>query len=119
MINLLGLNKYIVYIIGVVAIVGVLATTYYVWKHGIEQAALLDFNRQQLEQTVKDQAEFLRRQEEIDYQQRRASHELASQNRRLQTRIDSVNQMINQAEDSTVPDIIKQTIDRLREESSR
>jgi DNA-binding FrmR family transcriptional regulator len=45
--------------------------------------------------------------------------ELAEQGRRLQGRVNSINQMINQAEDGPVPNVIRQTIERLKEESSR
>ena len=114
-----GLNKITIYIVGCILLAGAITTTYYVWKRGIEQAALMDFNRQQLEQNARDQAEFINRQEELAVQQRRAAAELAEQNRRLQTRVNSINMMINQAEDSPASDVIRRTIDRLKEESSR
>lgn len=114
-----GLDRVTIYIVGALLLTGTVTTTYYVWKRGVEQAAMMEFNRQQLEQNARDQAEFIRRQEEVAEQQRRAAAELAEQNRRLQSRVNSINQMINQAEDSPAPDIIRRTIDRLREESAR
>lgn len=114
-----GLNKITLYVIGALIIASAITGTYIVWKNGIEQAAVLEFNRQQLEQNVRDQAEYIRRQEEIAEQQRKAAADLADQNRRLQGRVNSINQMINQAEDSPVPGVIRQTIERLREESAR
>jgi len=114
-----GLDRVTIYIVGALLLAGTVTTTYYVWKRGVEQAAMMEFNRQQLEQNARDQAEFIRRQEEVAEQQRRAAAELAEQNRRLQSRVNSINQMINQAEDSPAPDIIRRTIDRLREESAR
>jgi hypothetical protein len=119
MLGLFGLNKVILYVIGALLLTGAIATTYYVWKRDIEHTAVLEFNRQQLEQNVRDQAEFIRRQEELADQQRRAAMELAEQGRRLQGRVNSINQMINQAEDGPVPNVIRQTIERLKEESSR
>lgn len=119
MLGLFGLNKVALYVIGALLLTGAITTTYYVWKSGIEQAAVLEFNKQQLEQNARDQAEFIRRQEEVAEQQRRAAADLAEQNRRLQGRVNSINQMINQAEDSPVPGVIRQTIERLREESQR
>lgn len=114
-----GLSKITIYVIGCIFLVGAVTTTYYVWKRDVEQAALMDFNRQQLEQNARDQAEFIRKQEELAEQQRRAAMELAEQGRRLQGRVNSINQMINRAEDSPVSGIIRQTLERLKEESSR
>lgn len=114
-----GLDRITIYIIGALFLVGAMTTTYYVWKRGVEQAAMMEFNRQQLEQNARDQAEFMRRQEEVAEQQRRAAAELAEQNRRIHQRVNSINQMINQSEDSPAPEIIKRTIDRLREDSAR
>lgn len=112
-----GLDRITLYVVGAVLLAGTVTATYYVWKHGVEQAALMDFNRRQLEQNARDQAEFIRRQEEVAEQQRRAAAELVEQNRRLQSRVNSINQMLNQAEDSPAPDIIRRTIDSLREGS--
>jgi hypothetical protein len=119
MLGLFGLNKVTLYVIGALLLTGAIATTYYVWKRDIEHTAVLEFNKQQLEQNVRDQAEFIRRQEEVVEQQRRASAELVENSRRLQIRVNSINQMINQAQDGPVPDVIRQTIERLKEESSR
>lgn len=114
-----GLNKVTLYIIGAVLLASAVTTIYYVWKHNVEQTALMEFNRQQLEQNARDQAEFIRRQGELAEQQRQAAAELAEQNRRLQSRVNSINQMINQAEDSPAADVIRRTMERLREESLR
>lgn len=110
-------NKLVIYAVVATLLIGAMTTTYYVWKRGVEQAALMEFNRLQLEQNARDQAEFIRRQEELATQQRRAARELAEQNRRLQTRVESINQMIGQSEDSPAAEVIKRTIERLREES--
>lgn len=110
-------NKLIIYAIAAVLSLTAITATYYVWKHNIEQAVVMEFNMQQLEQNTRDQAEFIRKQEEMVIQQRDATRELAEQNRRLQGRINSVNHMINQSEDSAAADVIKRTIERLREES--
>lgn len=111
-------NKLIIYAATAVISLAAITATYYVWKHNVEQAAVMEFNKQQLEQNARDQAEFIRRQEEIASQQRNATRELAEQNRRLQTRVNSINTMINQTEDTAAADVIKRTIERLREESN-
>jgi len=112
-------NKLVIYAVVATLLIGAMTTTYYVWKRGVERAALADFNRQQLEQNARDQAEFIRRQEELAAMQRRAAAELAEANRKLQSRVNSINQMLNQSQDSPAPDVIRQTFERLKEESSR
>lgn len=119
MLQLLGINKIAAYAIGGALLIGVVGTTYYVWKRGVESAALMEYNQRQLEQNARDQSEFMRRQEELAEQQRAAARELAEQNRRLQSRVNSINQMLNQAEDSPAPDVIRRTIESLREGSPR
>jgi hypothetical protein len=48
------LNKYILYVIGILAAIAIVVATYFSWKHSIQQEALLGFNNQQLEQIIKD-----------------------------------------------------------------
>ena len=62
MLGLLGLNKITTYIIAAIFVIGLITTTYYIWKKNIEHAALMDFNRQQMEKNAKDQALFLQKQ---------------------------------------------------------
>lgn len=114
-----GLNKITLYIFAAVFLFGAATTTYYVWKRNIEHAALLEFNRAQMEQNARDQQEFMRRQSEVAEDQRRVAAELAEQTRRIQTRMNRVSDMINTSPDSPAPDVIRRTIEQLREGAGR
>ncbi len=116
-----GLNKLTVYLLVALFAAGAVTTTYYVWKRNIEQQALLDFNRQQLEQTAREQAEFARQQQEIANQQAAAARALAAQNENLNRRIGNIDRFLSssQAQDRPASDVIKQTIERLRAETQQ
>ncbi len=99
--------------------IGAVITAYYVWKSSVERAALLEFNRAQLEQTIREQEEFRRRQEELEHQQREATRALLEQNRDVQRRIQAIQGNLNSPEavasDRPASEILKRTIDQLRE----
>jgi hypothetical protein len=79
----------------------------------------MEFNIIQLEQSIKNQEEHRRRQEVLEEQQREAARLLADQNRLLNTRVQSIQRVLNSPEtaanDRPASDILKQTIDQLRE----
>jgi Tfp pilus assembly protein PilE len=116
--SLLGLNRLWLYAALAVMAIGAVTTTYYVWKSSIERAALMEFNRAQLEQSRKDQEEFLRRQEALEAQQREATRALLEQNRDVQNRIESIQGNLNSpaaaAADRPASDILKRTVEQLR-----
>jgi Tfp pilus assembly protein PilE len=116
--SLLGLNRLWLYMALAVMAIGAVTTTYYVWKSSIERAALMEFNRAQLEQSRKDQEEFLRRQEALEAQQREATRALLEQNRDVQNRIESIQGNLNSpaaaAADRPASDILKRTVEQLR-----
>ena len=117
--SLLGINRLWIYLgLAAFALTAAL-TTYYVWKSSVERAALLEFNRAQLEKTVRDQEEFRRRQEALEEQQREATRALIEQNRDVQRRVQSIQGNLNSPEaaaaDRPASDILKRTIEQLRE----
>jgi esterase/lipase len=117
--SLLGINRLWLYIgLAVFAVVSI-TTTYYVWKSSIERAALLEYNQAQLEQSRKEQEEFRLRQEALEEQQREATRALLEQNRQVQDRINSIQSGLNlpaaAASDRPASDILKRTIEQLRE----
>lgn len=116
-----GLSKIAIYLLIALFSMGAITTTYYVWKRNIQHAALMEFNRQQLEQTQKDQAEFIRRQQEIADQQAEAARALAERNEELNRRMSDVDRYLTsgQAQDRPASDVLKQTIERLRQGATR
>lgn len=111
-----GLSKITVYIFIALFSMGAVTTTYYVWKRNIQHAALLEFNRQQMEQTQKDQAEFMRRQQEISDQQAAAARALAAQNEELTRRMSGIDRYLTsgQAQDRPASEVLRRTVDGLR-----
>lgn len=119
LLSLLGINRLWLYAAIAVMAMGAITTTYYVWKSSIERAALMEFNQRQLEQTLKDQEEFRRRQEALEEQQREATRALLEQNRDVQNRIQSIQGNLNSpaaaASDRPASDILRRTVEQLRE----
>jgi flagellar capping protein FliD len=113
--SLLGANRWLQYIVIGIALTAGLTATYYIWKHSIEQQVLLEYNARQLEQVVREREEFQRRQEQLDYQQRTLQRQLATQNNELRRRFDEIQATINQAEDRPASEVLRRTIEQLRE----
>jgi uncharacterized protein HemX len=117
LLSLIG-SKNLIYVGAALAAVTLLTGVYLFWKRSIELEALQDFNRQQLEQTVRDQELFRQRQSELEEQQRIISRNLAAENNRLRTRVESIQGVLSSQEaianDRPASDILRQTIDELR-----
>lgn len=117
--SLLGINKLWLYAAIAVTAVTVVTGTYYIWKSSIVRAAQMEYNQKQLEQTVRDQEEFRRRQEALEEQQREATRALLEQNREVQSRVQSIQENLNSpaaaASDRPASDILKRTVEQLRE----
>jgi hypothetical protein len=119
LLSVLGINKLWIYL--AVGMTALIATTgaYYLWKSSVEQRAFMEFNMRQLEQSIKDQEEYRRRQEALEEQQREAARALADQNRVLNSRVQTIQRMLNSPEtaagDRPSSDVLRQTIDQLRE----
>jgi Tfp pilus assembly protein PilO len=116
--SMLGLKKIWLYLaIGAAVIIFTMAA-YYSWKSSIEQLALLRFNQQQLEQTVRNQEEFRQRQAEIEEQQRQSARQLIEENNRLRSTVQDIQSMLNTPEftasDRPASDVLKRTIEQLR-----
>lgn len=111
-----GLSKIAIYLLIALFSMGAVTTTYYVWKRNIQHAALLEFNRQQMEQNQKDQAEFIRRQQEISDQQAAAARALAAQNEELNRRMSGIDRYLTsgQAQDRPASEVLRRTVDSLR-----
>lgn len=110
-----GLNKIALYFIIATFLTGALGSAYYLWKKSIEHAALLEFNRAQMEQTVKDQQKFIEQQQQIADQTRAAVQQMQNNNIKLQNKIGGINDFLNTATDKSSSDVLKQTFIKLRE----
>jgi len=118
MFSFFGLDKLAMYIFIGIALGGAVRTTYVIWKRNIEHQALVEFNQRQMEQAEKDRRDFEQRQEAIATQQAVITEQLAAQNQALSRRIESLNQFlaspVAQAADRPASDVLRRTLDQLR-----
>jgi uncharacterized protein HemX len=117
LLSLIG-SKNLVYLGAALLAMTLITGLYLFWKRSIELQALQDFNRQQLEQTVREQEIFRQKQAELEEQQRIISRNLAAENTRLRTRVESIQGMLNSPEtaasDRPASDVLRRTVDELR-----
>jgi uncharacterized protein HemX len=117
LLSLIG-SKNLLYLGAALFAITLVTGLYLFWKRSIELQALQDFNRQQLEQTVRDQELFRQRQTELEEQQRIISRNLTAENNRLRTRVESIHSNLNSPEaaanDRPASDVLKRTVDELR-----
>ena len=117
MLGLLNLNSRIyLYVAIAIAIVG----AYFLWKHNIEQQALMEYNQRQLEQVIRDQRAFQDKMQEVQEKQRTIENDLTAQNELLNNNLKNVNDYLNSSEvkkvDVPSSPILKNTIKQLRSE---
>jgi hypothetical protein len=113
-----GLNKIALYLIIATFLSGALGSAYYVWKKNIEHAALLEFNKAQMEQTLKDQQKFIEQQQQISDQTRKAVTDMQNSNVTLRNKIMGINSSLDNISksggDRPSSSILKDTVRQLR-----
>ena len=118
-----GFGRIGLYLFIAIALMGSITAAYYGWKRSIEQHALMEFNQKQMEQTLRDQQEFLEKQKKLAQQQADAAASLAEQNRKLSQKISSVNTYLSSSDakssDRASSDVLKQTIRQLQSGGSK
>jgi hypothetical protein len=114
--EIVGIKKILVYLLISVISIGALTTAYYVWRHNVEQRALLNYNIEQLQQITNDQVEFINNQKIIAEQSAAAARALVERNEVLDRRMSSIDRHLNSmaGQDRPASEILKQTIERLR-----
>jgi hypothetical protein len=114
-----GLNKITIYIILAVMFFGSLTATYFSWKSAIRHQALLEFNQQQIEETAKNQQEFMKAQKEIFANQQTSIQQLLDQNNRLSDKINGINTFLSsdaaKKSDRPSSDVLKRTFQMIQE----
>jgi septal ring factor EnvC (AmiA/AmiB activator) len=116
MLNLFGLdlNKIIIYVIGVVIAIAVIAGVYIYWKHTIKKEAQLEFNNKQLEQVVRDQKQTLDQLLKINKDQEDIIAKLKKRNDDLKNQLTDLDMYLNsdQARKDNRPssNVLKKTI---------
>jgi len=107
------------YIVGGLFLFGALTAGYYSWRNGIERQALLEYNQQQLEQSVKDQEAMRKKLDDINEKQKEIEAANAADKRDFKDKIDSIVIDLNTKEsfaaDKPASDILKKTITKLKD----
>lgn len=102
MLALLGLDKVMAQIIGIVILVVLLVGGYYYWKHSVKTEALLEWNKAQQEQVAKEQQKLIQDLSEINKEQKKLSAEIKARNDFLEKKFDEIESYLNR------PDVVKQ-----------
>lgn len=110
------LQLYIV--IGIFAF-GALTAGYYKWRAGIEREALLEYNQQQLEQSIKDKEEMQKQLHEIDEAKRVIEERNAADKKVFKDKLDSIAVELNSkqtaADDREASKVLKDTVNKLKD----
>jgi uncharacterized protein YoxC len=107
-------NKYAMYAMAALALVGI----YFIWKHNVEQAALMEYNQKQLEQVIHDQQVFQQKMDEVQNNQKAIVEDLAKKNDELNQKLSSLNTFLDSTEarkeDKPASNLLRATVKQLR-----
>jgi uncharacterized protein HemX len=107
-------GKILTYLIAALVGAGTLLGVYFLWKHEIEQAALANYNAAQLQKTLKDTQEQLKKDEVLFKLQQATLDALTKQREDLDKKLSGIDEYIAHASgDRPSSDIIKGTLQRL------
>lgn len=113
-----GLNKYAIYAIIAIVIVGIVTSFIYGWQQSIRNTALLEFNNKQLQQLAKDNELFLSRLKNIEGLQEQTIETMKQKNEELNLRLGSLEQYLDtdqaQKDSRESSEVLKNTIKGLR-----
>lgn len=115
--KLLGLDKYIVYLVA--GLVGLTSITggILLWKNSIKKQAQIEFNNKQLEQVVKDQQVRIDQLMKINEAQEQIITHMTAQNEELRVSLKNLDEFLNSDETrkhgSGASEILKRTIKEL------
>lgn len=110
-------NKYMIYAIVIVGLIGSAVAGVAVWDHNIRQEALLEFNKKQLEQVVKDQQLFIQKMDDISLLSKQTLTTLQQKNQALDQQLSHLDEYLNSKEaiqnDRSLSPLLKNTFDQL------
>jgi len=120
MLTLLGINvnQIVIYIVGFLIVAALIVGGYLYWKHDVTTTAQLQFNNQQLQQSLKDDEAYIAQSKQIDAEKDAALADMTKQNSNLTAKLKDVDDYLNSDEatkdsrDSSA--VLKTTIEKLR-----
>lgn len=119
LLSLIGVNKLVGEIIGGIAILGLIMTTYLVWKHDIQHQALLEASNLQLQQVIRDQKDYQDKQALLFTEQQNNIKSLDERNALVIQNYNSIKSYLQSTQakkdnNTKVPDVVLNTIKALQ-----
>jgi len=115
MFGLLSLGRIQLYIAAAVAIIGI----YFFWKHSIEQQALMEYNQNQLQQSIEDQRKMREALDDIGKKQAEIIKQSEEDKKVYEQKLGNVTDYLDSKEvkvsDRPASDILKNTVKQLKE----
>jgi uncharacterized coiled-coil protein SlyX len=93
-----GLNKYVIYAVGAVVAALIILGYVAMWKASIKREALLQFNNEQLEQTLKEQSQTMENLKAVNTNQKLIIEQMNSKNEELSDKLKSVEDYLDSEE---------------------
>lgn len=110
--------RIVLYVIGAALFLAVVIGGYYYWKGSVRDQALEDFNKKQIEQVLKDAADFRNKMNEVVKNQDFIIASKDIQIKELEKKISEINDYLDSPEvkktDRPASDILKNTVRKLR-----
>lgn len=98
---------------------GAISGIYYKWRSGIEREALLEYNQQQLEQSIKDKEEMQKQLHEIDEAKRVIEERNAADKKVFKDKLDSIAVELNSKQvildNREASKVLKDTVNKLKD----
>lgn len=111
------ISKYLFYIILAVVIAAAVTGYVLLWEASIKREALLQFNNQQLNQTLEEQKKYVKNLQDINANQKKIIDDMNKKNDQLESELKTLEEYLNSAEakkeDRTASEILKRTIQEL------
>jgi hypothetical protein len=110
-----GLSRIQLYIIAAIALFG----AYKYWESSVEQAALMEYNQRQLEQTLADQKAFKEKMAAIEARQNEILQQNEEEKKAFRLKLEGVSSYLDSTEtkknDKSSSEILRQTINMLKD----
>lgn len=108
------MEKIITY--GVIALVvfGIFTGIYVTWKNNVKQEALNNYNKSQVEQSIKDQQKFQENSDIISKNQEKIKSEINSDNSTLKEDLGKIEDSVNSGTDRESSEVLKDAVRQLK-----
>lgn len=125
MLSFLGLNasRYLLYVLFAASIVAAIWFGIHQWEAKIAEEARLEFNNEQLQQTIKDQKIIDDKLSQVNADQKKIIDDLNTKNQALTTSVNNLNEYLSsdaaKKANKLSSDVLKKTIEELNKESNQ